>query len=200
MSFIDTPAALSSSTSANSCLQGKQPAVPRYTQTLSTFKALDLFADDETAQKICLYFEDPDTILAIDDLAKVSRAHQQEEQEIRLARLRFCLPPPLPRDLLSLRLYLNDLQKQQLVNEARPMLHTFAPNAPSSSAFTATNTHPDIPSETAATTQTTSNTLTPIMEELTRIFSTMPESRTPQANHTETNELIEKMGFTPSET
>ncbi|PPQ93912.1 hypothetical protein CVT25_007636 [Psilocybe cyanescens] len=88
MSFINTPAASSSSTPANSCLQGKQPAVPCYAQTLSTFKALDLFADNEMAQKICSYFEDPDTILAIDELAKVSRAHQQEEREIHLARLR----------------------------------------------------------------------------------------------------------------
>ncbi|PPQ94397.1 hypothetical protein CVT25_002726 [Psilocybe cyanescens] len=88
MSFIDTPTASSSSTPANSCLQGKQPAVPCYAQTLSTFEALDLFADDETAQKICSYFEHPDTILAIDNLVKVARAHQQEEQEIRLARLR----------------------------------------------------------------------------------------------------------------
>ncbi|PPQ91842.1 hypothetical protein CVT25_000826 [Psilocybe cyanescens] len=53
---------------------------------------------------------------------------------------------------------------------------TFTLNAPSSSAFTATDTHPDIPSETAATTQKMSNTLTPIMEELTRIFSTTLES------------------------
>ncbi|PPQ93579.1 hypothetical protein CVT25_001192 [Psilocybe cyanescens] len=88
MSFIDTPAASSSSAPTNSCPQGKQPAVPCYAQTLSTFEALDLFADNEMAQKICSYFEDPDTILAIDDLAKVSRAHQQEEQEICLARLR----------------------------------------------------------------------------------------------------------------
>ncbi|PPQ91841.1 hypothetical protein CVT25_000825 [Psilocybe cyanescens] len=79
MSFIDTPAASSSSTPANSCPQGKRPAIPCYAQTLSTFEALDLFANDETAQKICSYFEDPDTILAIDKLAKVSRAHQQEE-------------------------------------------------------------------------------------------------------------------------
>ncbi|PPQ88724.1 hypothetical protein CVT25_009664 [Psilocybe cyanescens] len=260
MSFIDTPAASSSSTPANSRPQGKRPAVPRYAQTLSTFEALDLFADDETAQKICSYFKDPDTILAIDELAKVSRAHQQEEQEIRLARLRSCaqqtmatvlldqlqswglereihdvlrkhchespttfrLPPPLPRDLLSLCLHLDDLQKQRSVNEVRPMLRrlqqitqraqrrspativvnpdTFAPNAPSSNAFTATDTHPDTPSKTVATTQRTSNTLTPIMEELTRIFSTTPESQTPQANHMETNELVEMMDFTPSET
>ncbi|PPQ94728.1 hypothetical protein CVT25_007630 [Psilocybe cyanescens] len=86
MSFIDTPAAFSSSTPANSCLRGKRPAMPRYAQTLSTFKAIDLFADNETAQKIGSYFEDPDIILAIDELAKVSRAHQQEEQEISLAR------------------------------------------------------------------------------------------------------------------
>ncbi|PPQ91984.1 hypothetical protein CVT25_004687 [Psilocybe cyanescens] len=46
MSFIDTPAASSSSTPANSHLQGKRPTVPRYAQTLSTFEALDLFADD----------------------------------------------------------------------------------------------------------------------------------------------------------
>ncbi|PPQ93544.1 hypothetical protein CVT25_000152 [Psilocybe cyanescens] len=88
MSFIDTPATSSSSTPANSCPRGKRPAVSRYAQTLSTFEALDLFADDKTAQKICSYFEDPDTILAIDELAKVSRAHQQEEREIHLARLR----------------------------------------------------------------------------------------------------------------
>ncbi|PPQ92743.1 hypothetical protein CVT25_003735 [Psilocybe cyanescens] len=91
MSFIDTPAASSSSTPANSRLQGKQPAVPRYAQTLSTFEALDLFADNETAQKICSYFEDPDTVLAIDELAKVSRAHQQEEREICLARHQSCV-------------------------------------------------------------------------------------------------------------
>ncbi|PPQ86303.1 hypothetical protein CVT25_005644 [Psilocybe cyanescens] len=79
MSFIDTPAASSSSTSANSRLQGKRPAIPCYAQTLSTFEALELFANDKTAQEICLSFEDPDTILAIDELAKVARAHQQEE-------------------------------------------------------------------------------------------------------------------------
>ncbi|PPQ87606.1 hypothetical protein CVT25_005928 [Psilocybe cyanescens] len=59
--------------------------------------------------------------------------------------------------------------------------------------------HPDIPSETAVITQKTSNTLTPIMEELTRIFLTTPELPTPQANHTETIELTEVMDFTPSE-
>ncbi|PPQ88850.1 hypothetical protein CVT25_010323 [Psilocybe cyanescens] len=88
MSFIDTPAASSPSTSANSRRQGKQPAVPRYAQTLSTPEVINLLANDETAQKICSQFEDPDIILAIDELAKVSRAQQQEEQEIRLARQR----------------------------------------------------------------------------------------------------------------
>ncbi|PPQ90069.1 hypothetical protein CVT25_000138 [Psilocybe cyanescens] len=163
MSFIDTPAASPSSTPANSRLRGKQPAMPCYAQTLSTFEALDLFADDERAQKICLYFEDPDTILAINKLAKVSRAHQQEEQDIRLARLRSCarqtiamvlldqlqswglereihdmlrkhrresptaqkpfhLLPPLPRDLPSLCLHLNNLQGKRFANEACPML------------------------------------------------------------------------------
>ncbi|PPQ86302.1 hypothetical protein CVT25_005645 [Psilocybe cyanescens] len=77
---------------------------------------------------------------------------------------------------------------------------TFAPNAPSSNAFTATDMHLDIPSKTVATTQKLSNTLTPIMEELTRIFSTMPKSQTPQANHMETIELVQIMDFTPSET
>ncbi|PPQ95173.1 hypothetical protein CVT25_013126 [Psilocybe cyanescens] len=76
---------------------------------------------------------------------------------------------------------------------------TFAQNALSSNASTAINTHLDTPFETAATTQKTSNTLTPIMEELTKIFSTTPESPTPQANHTETIELTEEMDFTPSE-
>ncbi|PPQ94055.1 hypothetical protein CVT25_007504 [Psilocybe cyanescens] len=110
---------------------------------------------------------------------------------------RFHLPPPLPQDLPSLRLHLDNLQKQRLVNEACPTLcqlqqiaqrtqhwspatnvvnpDTFAPSAPNSSAFTATDTHPDIPSVTVATTQEMSNTLTPIMEELTRIFSMTPE-------------------------
>ncbi|PPQ92458.1 hypothetical protein CVT25_010073 [Psilocybe cyanescens] len=86
MSFIDTPAASSSSTSANPRLQGKQPAIPCYAQMLSTPEALDLFANDKTAQKICSYFEDPDIVLTIDHLAKVSRAYQQEEREIHLAR------------------------------------------------------------------------------------------------------------------
>ncbi|PPQ91241.1 hypothetical protein CVT25_000302 [Psilocybe cyanescens] len=292
MSFIDTPATSSSSTPANSRQRGKRPAVPRYAQMLSTFEALDLFANDETAQKICLYFEDPDTILAIDELAKVSRAHQQEEREIHLARHRsrvrqtmatilldqlqswglerelydvlkeyccesptaqkpmlfllvcflpillliveqynfrrsltirhrFHLLPPLPQDLPSLCLHLDDLQKQQLINKACPTLcqlqriaqqaqrrspaiiaedpDTFAPNAPSSSAFTATNTHLDILSEIAATTQRSTSTLTPIMEELTRIFSTTPESQTPLVNHMGTNELEEMIDFTPSE-
>ncbi|PPQ94120.1 hypothetical protein CVT25_010527 [Psilocybe cyanescens] len=134
---------------------------------------------------------------------------------------RFCLPPPLPRDLPSLRLYLNDLQEQQLVNEARPTLcqlqqiaqrarhqssattvenpDTFDPNAPSSSVSIATNMHLDILSEIVATTQRTTNTLTPIMEELTKIFSTTPESQTPQVNHMGTNELKEAIDFTPSE-
>ncbi|PPQ92040.1 hypothetical protein CVT25_005275, partial [Psilocybe cyanescens] len=273
MSFIDTPAASSSSTPDHSCMQGKRPAVPSHARTLSTFEALDLFADEETAQKICLYFEDPDTVLALNELAKVSRAHQQEERDIRLARHRsrvrqtmatvlldklqswglereiedvlwkHCRESPTVRKpsvfpLTSFHLQntvpsqplparppayhfasrLNDLQKQQLVNEARPLLHLlqriaqraqhwsrafnaanldiFAQDAPNSNASTATNTHPDIPSETAAITQKTSNTLTPIMEELTRIFSTTPESPTPQANHTETIEPTEVMDFT----
>ncbi|PPQ95798.1 hypothetical protein CVT25_000715 [Psilocybe cyanescens] len=71
MSFIDTPAASPSSAPANSRLQGKRPAIPCYAQTLSTFKAIDLFANDETAQKICSYFEDPDTVFAIDKLVKI---------------------------------------------------------------------------------------------------------------------------------
>ncbi|PPQ92004.1 hypothetical protein CVT25_004660 [Psilocybe cyanescens] len=134
---------------------------------------------------------------------------------------RFCLLPPLPRDLPSLCLHLDNLQKQRLVNEACPTLrrlqqiaqrarrrspatiaenqNTFAPNAPSSSAFTATDMHLDILSEIVATTQRTTNTLTPIMEELTRIFSMTPELQTPQANHMETNELVKAMDFTPSE-
>ncbi|PPQ93987.1 hypothetical protein CVT25_012782 [Psilocybe cyanescens] len=292
MSFINTPAASSSSTPANSRRRGKQPAVPRYAQMLSTPEAINLLADDETAQKICSQFEDPDIVLAIDELAKVSRAQQQEEREIRLARHRsrvrdtmatilldqlqswgferelydvlkeirresptvqkltpfllvrflpvlpliielydfrrsltishrFRLLPPLPQDLPFLRLHLDDLQKQQLANEARPTLRqlqrvaqrarrrspativenpdTFGPNAPSSNASTVTNTHLDILSEIAATTQRTTNTLTPIIEELTTIFSTTPESPTPQANHTETIEAAEVMNFTPSE-
>ncbi|PPQ93543.1 LOW QUALITY PROTEIN: hypothetical protein CVT25_000151 [Psilocybe cyanescens] len=75
----------------------------------------------------------------------------------------------------------------------------FNPNAPSSSAFTATDMHLGILSEIVATTQRTTNTLTPIMEELMKIFSTTPELQTPQANHTGTNELEEVMDFTPSE-
>ncbi|PPQ93210.1 hypothetical protein CVT25_007647 [Psilocybe cyanescens] len=277
MSFINTPAASSSSTPANSRLRGKQPAVPCHFQTLLTPKVMNLLADDETAQNICSQFEDPDIVLAIDKLAKVSRAHQQEEQEIRLARhwsrvrqtmatilldqlqswgferelydvLKeihresptvvlsllvlfplallpivelFCLPPPLPQDLLFLHLHLDDLQKQQLANEARPVLHqlqqvalraqhrshaitvenpdTFNPNALCSSASTVTDTHQDILSEIAATAQKTANTLTPIIEELTMIFSTTLESPTPQVNHTETIEAAEVMDFTPSE-
>ncbi|PPQ93142.1 hypothetical protein CVT25_003524 [Psilocybe cyanescens] len=256
MSFIDTPAASSSSTSANSHQRGKRPAVPRYAQTLSTPEVINLLADDETAQKICSQFEDPDIVLAIDELAKVSRAQQQEEQEICLARHRsptilldqlqswgferelydvlkeihhesptvrkpFRLPPPLPQDLPFLRLHLDNLQKQRLANEACPTLHqlqrvalrarhqspativenpdTFDPNAPSSSASTVTDTHLDILSEIAATTQRTTNTLTPIIEELTTIFLTTLELPTPQANHMETIEAAEVMNFTPSE-
>ncbi|PPQ95106.1 hypothetical protein CVT25_011510, partial [Psilocybe cyanescens] len=284
MSFIDTPAASSSSTPANSRSRGKRPAVPRHFQTLSTPKVMDLLADDETAQNICSQFEDPDIVLAIDELAKVSRAHQQEEQEIRLARHRsrvrqsmatilldrlqswgferelydvlkeirresptvqkpvlsllvlfplalppivelynfrrsltihhrFRLPPPLPQDLPFLHRHLGDLQKQRLANEAHTMLcqlqrvalqaqrrshaitvenlDTFDPNALCSNASTVIDTHQDILSEIAATAQKTANTLTPIIEELTTIFSTMQESPTPQANHTETVEATE---------
>ncbi|PPQ91729.1 hypothetical protein CVT25_012924, partial [Psilocybe cyanescens] len=265
MSFIDTPAASSSSTPANSRSRGKQPAVPRHFQTLSTPEVMDLLADDETAQNICSQFKDPDIVLAIDELAKVSRAHQQEEHQshvqqsmatILLDRLQlwgferelydvlkeircesptvrkpvlsllvlfplallpivelFCLPPPLPQDLPFLHHHLEDLQKQRLTNEARPMLRrlqrvalqaqhrshaitvenldTFDPNALYSNASTVIDMHQDILSEIAATAQKTANTLTPIIEELMTIFSTTQESPTPQANHTETDILSE---------
>ncbi|PPQ95149.1 hypothetical protein CVT25_013285 [Psilocybe cyanescens] len=101
MSFIDTPATSSSSTPANSRLRGKRPAVPRHFQTLSTPEVMNLLADDETAQNICSQFEDPDIVLAIDKLAKVSRAHQQEEREIRLARHRSCVRQSMATILLD---------------------------------------------------------------------------------------------------
>ncbi|PPQ95135.1 hypothetical protein CVT25_010626 [Psilocybe cyanescens] len=124
MSFIDTPAASSSSTPANSRPRGKQPAVPRYTQTMLTFEALDLFADDETAQKICSYFEDPDTTLAIDDLAKVARAHQQKEREIRLARLQSRARQTMATILLD------QLQSWGLEREIHDMLRTHRHKSP----------------------------------------------------------------------
>ncbi|PPQ93468.1 hypothetical protein CVT25_005297 [Psilocybe cyanescens] len=116
MSFIDTPAASSSSTPDHSHMRGKRPAVPSHAQTLSTFKALDLFADDETAQKICSYFEDPDTVLALNELAKVSRAHQQEEREICLARHQSCVRQTMATVLLD------KLQSWGLEREIEDML------------------------------------------------------------------------------
>ncbi|PPQ93522.1 hypothetical protein CVT25_005368 [Psilocybe cyanescens] len=287
MSFIDTPTTSSASAPANSRLQGKRPAIPRYAQTLSTPKAIDLFANDETAQKIGSYFEDPDIIFAIDELAKVSRAHQQEEREIRLARQRTRIRETMATALLDqlqswglerelydvLREYRNrsptvrkpsvpslidppfqsavpsrplparppayhravqfspiidnspslqispsastpsrspiptptprrpqnpttpQRRRSRAINAAN--LDIFAQDAPDSNASTVTDTHPDIPSETAATTQKTSNMLIPIMEELKKIFSTTPELPTPQANHTETTEPTEVMDVTP---
>ncbi|PPQ95097.1 hypothetical protein CVT25_004596 [Psilocybe cyanescens] len=257
--------------------------MPHHAQMLSTFKVLDLFTNDEMAQKICSSFEDPDIVLAINELAKVSRAHQQEEQEICLARHQSCVRQTMTTILLDqlqswgFERELYDVLKENAVpscplpacppayrqsvrfspiidnspspqispsastpsrspiptptprrspktmtrqrslstasssttncststtsvtcyNAANPDI--FAQDAPSSNASTATNTHPDILSETAAITQKTSNTLTPIMEELTRIFLTMPELPTPQVNHMETIEATEVMDFTPSE-
>ncbi|PPQ94729.1 hypothetical protein CVT25_007707 [Psilocybe cyanescens] len=124
MSFIDTPAASSSSTSANPRLQGKRPAIPRYAQTLSTPEALDLFADDETAQKVCSYFEDPDIVLAIDHLAKVSRAYQQEEREIRLARQRSRIRQGMATTLLE------QLQSWGLEREMYNVLREYRSRSP----------------------------------------------------------------------
>ncbi|PPQ93193.1 hypothetical protein CVT25_007797 [Psilocybe cyanescens] len=184
MSFIDTPAASSTSTPANSHLRGKQPAVPCYAQTLSTFEVLDLFADDKTAQKICSYFEDPDTILAIDELAKISPPASTPSRS------------PIPMHLPQ-RSPKTTTRPQSSSNTLSATTNHLT--SATSSAFTATDMHPDIPSETVAITQKTSNTLTPIMEELMRIFSTTPELQMSQANHTETIELKEIMDFTPSE-
>ncbi|PPQ91512.1 hypothetical protein CVT25_008909 [Psilocybe cyanescens] len=263
MSFIDTPAASSSSTPANSSQRSKRPAVPRYAQTLSTPEALDLFANDKTAQKICSYFEDPDIILAINKLAKVSRAHQQEEQEIRLARHRSCVRQTMATILLDqlqswgLERELYDVLKEYHRKSPTPRklsvfsltstpLQNAVPSRPLPARFTSrlhslkisrsyasTSTiskNNDLPmklvqhfvnyneslnerdvghllplrrTRTHSTqmppVQRTTNTLTPIMEELMRIFSTTPESQTPQANHTGTNELEEVIDFTPSE-